>query len=115
MGRSIWGDSDDAWVEDGNLRAWCKHPRLLCIDGNMGLFRVPEQLALAGVKATLLGHHAEFPRVAKGGGLQFLPGASAEHAQLLVDSMGIFVLGRHDGCRSQGDPRKALQGVCIVS
>ena len=112
LARVVLADSDDSWALPGITGTWSKFPRVLCIDGNMALFGIPRELALAGIQATLMAHHAEFPKdKVNNNELVFKAvGPDCDRGSLLLDSMGIFALGKHEGFRSHGYARKALQG-----
>ena len=111
LSRVVFRDSDDTWGLSGCTTTWCKYPRVLCVDANMGLFGLPRELELAGIQATLMAHHAEFPKNGTSNDLKWEAHPDSERGPLVLDSMGIFVLGMHEGFRSHGYARKALQGA----
>ena len=116
LARVVFADSDDSWAVPGGTTVWCKFPRILCIDANMSLFGISRELALAGIQATLMAHHAEFPKDADSNDVIFDAPAGGDRGPLVLDSMGIFTLGMHEGFRTHGYARKALQGelCCFV-
>jgi len=122
--RAIIEDSDDAWTEAAPTAIWCKYPRVVCTDGNMGAYALGDYFRDdRGIEATLMSYHAEFPRRADDGDLLWNPvrasgssrsrsqGDDAERGELYCDSMTIWVLGEHEGGRMHGLARKAAVGA----